>query len=216
MTPPPLKQPCDATDERPEMATGRRTWAYPLAALGSGGLIASLWLPWYSFRIPGAILDQAERIGQQFGILAPLIRQGADAVRNLGAIHLTAWQVFQQVDIVLALAGAAAGAMALLAYTERASGVARLIAASGAIALGLAAYRIASPPGALDLLHPAWGAYVALAGAATMLVGGLLAHGDEIRQAMRPPDLPALDHVAPWPTASSVAPPGQPLGTDGR
>jgi hypothetical protein len=57
------------------MSTGRRIWAYAVAAVGSAGLIVSLWLPWYSFRIPGFAIDQAEQVGQQFGILAPLIRQ---------------------------------------------------------------------------------------------------------------------------------------------
>ena len=44
------------TDEAYEMAAMRRTWEYPLAALGAVGLASSLWLPWYSFTIPARIL----------------------------------------------------------------------------------------------------------------------------------------------------------------
>src|SRR5207248_8358161 len=82
------------------MATGRRTWAYPATALASLGLAISLWLPWYSFKLPDALINQAVALSQQFGALGPIVRQGAEIARNLGPIHLTAWQVFQQMDIV--------------------------------------------------------------------------------------------------------------------
>jgi hypothetical protein len=191
------------------MATGRRTWAYSLAALGSAALTVSLWLPWYTFRLPTAIIDQAQQLAQQFGVLGPLIKQSADLVRSLGPIHLNAWQVFSQTDIVLVVAGAAAGGMALLTYTGRAAGVARLIAACGGLALALAAYRLASPPGPSGMLQPAWGGYVALVGAATVLVAGLLANAGEADRAASPPDLTVLDPSGPWPTTvHSVAPPG--------
>jgi hypothetical protein len=45
---PRLLKPGEAlTDEAYDMAAMRRTWAYPLAALGGVGLASSLWLPWY-------------------------------------------------------------------------------------------------------------------------------------------------------------------------
>jgi hypothetical protein len=43
------------------MPTGRRPWAYAIAALGGLGLLLSLWLPWYSFQIPATGLALAGR-----------------------------------------------------------------------------------------------------------------------------------------------------------
>jgi hypothetical protein len=192
------------------MSTGRRIWAYAVAAVGSAGLIVSLWLPWYSFRIPGFAIDQAEQVGQQFGILAPLIRQGAEIARGLGALHLTAWDVLHQADIIIALAAGAAGALALLASTGRATGVGRVIAAAGAVALGVALYRTLVPPGPNGFLHAAWGSYVALAAGAAALAGGLLASGEDKRPSSKPPPRLTVDQPPAWPATDSVAPPGMP------
>ena len=54
--------------------------AQALADAGSAGLLVSLWLPWYSFRIPGFAIDQADALAGQFGVLAPLIRQGQRSI----------------------------------------------------------------------------------------------------------------------------------------
>lgn len=65
------------------MASGRPTWPYAIAALGGVGMLVSLWLPWYSFTIPSALIDQAEGAACQFVALTPLIRQGAEIARHL-------------------------------------------------------------------------------------------------------------------------------------
>lgn len=189
------------------MATGRRTWAYPATALGSVGLAISLWLPWYSFRLPGALIDQAVQLSQQWGALGPIVRQGAEIARNLGPIHLSAWQVFQQVDIMLAIAAAAAGGLSLLTYSGRATGVERVITSAAVTALLTGAYRVLSPPGPGGFLHPAWGSYFALLCAGTMAFGAFAATGAATRPQPVIAAVAATDVPPSWETARSIAPP---------
>lgn len=167
-----------AADDRSAMSSGRRRWPYAIAALGAAGLLVSLWLPWYSFTIPGSYIDQAESVAGQFGALAPLITQGAELARHLGELHVSGWRVLNQIDIVLALLAGIAGGISLLSITDRASGASRLVTGAGAAALMLCAYRTIVPPGPASLLHPAAGAYVALACSVAVVTGGLLASGE--------------------------------------
>jgi len=189
------------------MPTGRRPWAYAISALGGLGLLLSLWLPWYSFQIPATVLDQAEQAGSQFGALGPLIQQGADLLRQLGPQHLTAWDVFHQIDVALAVAGGLAAGLAALALTGRATGVSPVIAVAGAIAASLILCRLLKPPGPSEILHPAWGLWFALAGAGAVMAGGLLSRGE-------PEDVVTAggafmpDDAGEWSAAGSVAPPG--------
>ncbi len=188
-------------------------WAYPLAALASAGVVVSLWLPWYSFTVPAQALDRAEALSSQFGILGPLVRQGAEVLRHLGPVHLTAWQALKQVDVGLALVGGVAAALALLVLAGRAAGVARVLAWAGALALALAAYRTWFAPGPSGVLHATWGAYLANVCAATLLLAGLVARSAENRDAESPALASPVPSVAGdpsigWSTARSVAPPG--------
>jgi hypothetical protein len=189
------------------MPTGRRPWAYAISALGGLGLLLSLWLPWYSFRIPASVLNQAEQAGSQFGALGPLIQRGADLLRQLGPQHLTAWDVFHQIDVALALAGVVAAGLAALALTGRATGVSPVIAVAGAIAASLILYRLLKPPGPSEILHPAWGLWFALAVAGAIVVGGLLSRAEADDDVASVGTFTA-DEVGEWPTAGSVAPPG--------
>ncbi len=184
------------------MTSGRRLWAYVAAALAAGGLGVSLWLPWYGFRFPAALIDTAEQEAQHYGALAPLIRQGAEYARALGPIHLTAWQAFTQTDAILLVLAVVGGGLALLAATDRAAGVARVVCAAGGVALALALYRYLNPPGPDGLLHPAAGAYLALACA-----GGLLAAGWIAGAAPSPEPWAVSDDRAGWPATQSVPPP---------
>ncbi len=187
------------------MPTGRRPWAYAIAALGGLGLLRSLWLPWYSFQIPASVLDQAEQAGSHFGALAPLIQQGAEVMRQLGPQHLTAWDVFHQIDVALAIAGVVAAGLAGLALTGRATGVSPVIAVAGAVAASLIVYRLLKPPGPSEILHPAWGLWFALLGAGAVVAGGLLSRA-VVEDAVQV-GFPA-DDVGEWSTMGSVAPPG--------
>ncbi len=188
-------------------------WAYPLAALASAGVVVSLWLPWYSFTVPAGALDRAEALSSQFGILGPLVKQGAELLRHLGPVHLTAWQALKQVDVGLALVGGVAMALALLVLADRAAGVARVLAWAGPAALALAAYRTLFPPGPSGALHATWGAYLADVCAVVLLVAGMVARSAEDRDVESPAvaspvPTAAGDPSIGWSTAGSVAPPG--------
>jgi hypothetical protein len=188
------------------MASGRRTWPYALAALGAAGLLISLWLPWYSFTIPPAFIDQAEGVAGQFGALAPLITQGAEIARHLGVLHVSGWRLLNQIDIVLALLAGAAGGASLVSISDRASGAGRLIAGAGTAALLLCAYRTIVPPGPADLLHPAIGAYLALGCSVAVIAGGLLASGQAPAHQAQPARGWDAD-ASRWAASTSVAPP---------
>ena len=93
-----------------------------LAALGAGGALLSLWAPWYSFQIPQELLNRAAALAGQFGILGPAIQQYTLQARAMGPYHLTAWDVFHQIDVILAVVAAVAASFALLAFTGRGTG----------------------------------------------------------------------------------------------
>jgi hypothetical protein len=179
---------------------------HALASIGGAALAASLWLPWYTFRLPSFAVDSAVQSARQLGALGPLVAAGAQYLRQLGPLHVTAWQIFGSLPAVLLVCAAIGGGLALLSLTERASGVAPVTAVAGVVALVLIVIKLVSPPFLAGLLHPAWGLFVALGGALAMTVGGALAHTDAQRLVAEPVPL-GPSPAAPW-TAGSVPPPG--------
>jgi hypothetical protein len=188
----------------------RRVFGYGLVALAAAGLLASLWAPWYRFRIPDAALNTAVQSAQQFGILGPIIRQGASLLRQLGPLHVTAWQAFTFTPAVLLVVGVVAGALALLTLTERAADAARVIVVAGTCGVAMTGYRIVERPGASGFIHPAWGVYLSLACAAAVVVGGLIARAAEDAEARIPaPVSSEFPSASAWSTTSSIAPPAR-------
>jgi hypothetical protein len=197
----------------------RRTRGYWLAVLGAAGLICSLWQSWYSFRIPGSVIDQAEQFAPQFGAMGSLIRQGAQIAQQLGTLHATAWQAYHVTPDILLLLGAVAGGLGLLAITQHANGVGQMIAASAIIAATIVAYRMISPAGPDGLLHAAWGIELALGSAALALVGGLVAAADEkapgpVTAAWMAPQPAAWTSPPRVPDPGSWSPYGSPSGSE--
>lgn len=199
------------------MEDRRHTLGYGLAAAGALALLIALWLPWYSFQIPGWAIDRADALANQAGALGPLLREGADFARNLGVLHLSAWQALSQIDVVLAGAASVAGVVSLLALAGRANGVRPIVVLVGLLAAALSAYRVLSPPGPSGLLHPAYGAYLALAAAVVLSAAGGLAGTEAGRDGARgyasvmDPAFGAPragETPASWSAAGSVAPPG--------
>ena len=203
-----IKGASERTDKPGEMSPPRRNWSYWLASVGAAGLVGSLWAPWYTFRIPAAAFAGAEQLSGQFGAFGPLVREGANLLHNLGPLNLTAWQVLQQVPIVLVLAGGAGGGLALLALTDRARGAGRLVAWAGGVALAFAAFRTFVVPYPTSGLHAAWGAYTAVVSAVALLVGGLFGYVAEESESSWTPT-PGFGEQAsvPWSPAESVPPP---------
>jgi hypothetical protein len=186
----------------------RATPGYLLAVLGSIGLTPSLWQLWYSFRVPGYALDQAVSSAGELGVLAPFIRQGAELLRTL-TFHVTAWQAYTTIPAVLLIVGVIGGGLSLLALAGSARGVARLVSCAGAVGVAAVLYRVAVRPAASDVIHIAWGLYLALAAAAAIVAGGLLAaENDRARSPARAFDEAAGVTPAAWSTAHSTAPPG--------
>jgi hypothetical protein len=149
-------------------------------------LVGSLWAPWYHFQVPEAALNSAVQSAQQFGILGSIVSQGASLLRELGPLPVTAWQAFTFTPAVLLVVGVVAGGLALLALTERAVGVGRMIAVAGVCGVAIAGYRVVDRPGPSEFVHPAWGLYLALACAGAVLVGGLIAQAAENAEATAP------------------------------
>jgi hypothetical protein len=98
-----------------------------VASLGGAGLIASLWLPWYSFRFPAAAINTAVQIEHQFGVPASL----------RGLVH-PAWGIYLALGsaILMTVGGAFAG-------SERAPGPAEFALDLSAPAPGAATWSTA-------------------------------------------------------------------------
>lgn len=190
-------------DDEVEMTGANRFRGYLLAAVGSGGALLSLWAPWYQFHIPQAVLDRAQALAGQFGVLGQFIKGYAQAAQALGPIHLTAWDVFKQIDVVLAVAASIGAIFAVLALSGRGRGVGQLIAVAGAIVALVAGYRVVSLPGPSEILNVMYGAYVAIACGVLMVVGGLLAMNAEQREDEW---TPTSDGPASWATAPMAEP----------
>ena len=206
------------------MSTRRETQGHTLSLAGAATLIVSLWLPWYSFRIPPAAFNYVDQIANQLGALGPLIRRGAQLVNQLGPLHVTAWQAFTATPAVLLVVGVVAGGLSLLVLTERAVETARMMVLAAVVGVVLVGYRIAVPPGQGDFVHPAWGIYLALAATVTILVGGMVARSESAQPlselefpAVPRPDLTLPDAqlevpasgpaVSGWSVAQTVPPP---------
>jgi hypothetical protein len=182
-----------------------------VAAGGSASLIFSLWQPWFGFRIPGLIIQQAEQTAHSFGVLAPAVSRAAQVAQRLGTVHVNSWQLLTTTPAVLLVIGVVAGGLSALALFGHAAGVARVVAGAAAIAVAVAVYRIAKPPGASGLLAPAWGLELALGSAVAVLAGGLLAVGadNQVPDTFVPATITLSGDPDPgaWPTPPSVAPP---------
>src|SRR5437588_3281190 len=131
----------------------RATPGLTLATLGSVGLIVSLWQPWYSFSFPAAALDQVEQNSNQFGILGPIINQGAEIIRRIGTLHVTGWQAYTAIPALLLVVGVVAGGLSLLMLSDRASGAAGIVAKLGLVGIAAAVYRMVDRPGHSDFFH---------------------------------------------------------------
>ncbi len=169
------------------MNTPRENRGHALAALGAAGLVASLWLPWYSFTLPPAALDTLAQTAQQLGPLGSLVTRGAQLLSELGPLHVTGWQALKTTPVVLLVIGIIAGGLSVLALTERATNTARLTILLAIVGSLLVGYRVAVPPVQADFVHPTWGIYVALVSGLVMLAGGMVA-GSEGARAL--PNLP--------------------------
>jgi hypothetical protein len=207
---------------------GLRTGHF-VALAGALVAFASLWRPWYTIEIPRElreVLSGTGRLGRDPGLLGQMARGLASALPS--TISASGWRELEGADVAVAV-----GAVAVVALVLGAAGgfggavrvdagaAGRLVAAIGA-ALGVVAlaHLLHKPGGATplgDAIHIGQGLWLALAGAALTVIGGVWAaaeDGSAPRPAARPapaafppltPELPPV--FAEAPAAGSVPPP---------
>jgi hypothetical protein len=198
-----------------------------LLGLGGAGLaLVSLWRPWYTLEIPAAFRDAlSSESAKTPGPIGQFAQGIAAAIPD--TIAASGWDELKGADVavcVLALAIAAlvigaAGAFGSAVRVDPAA-AARGIAGLGAGVTGIVLVHAVQRPFDADLVHPAAGLWIALAGGLLALAGGLAATGPAGRErsagAGRTPDaafprleppLPALFDT-PRPASASVPPPG--------
>jgi hypothetical protein len=214
---------------------GLRTGHF-LALGGALVAFASLWRPWYTIEIPQQLRDLLSgggQLGQDPGLLGQMSRGLATALPS--SLSASGWKELEGADVavtvgalaVVALVLGAGGALSAAVRVDTAAS-GRLIAAVGALIGLVAVVHLVRKPGgagAGELVHIGDGLWLALGGAAAVLVGGLWAAADTgsataartsgegfgapPATAFPPltPDLPPVFAEAPGVAASSVAPP---------
>jgi hypothetical protein len=182
-------------------------------AAGAGGvaLVVSVFVPWYSLSLTDVLRSAVsqEAAGPLSGVMASVTGP---------TFTWSGWDGLHVIRFVLLLVGVAGVAMSL-AQPAEGMGDRRLLLVAGLLAATVAGYRIASPPGTLDialgplrfptpaggnpligpLIHVAAGGWVALLGGVLVMLGGWA--GPRRSRAPAPIVAPAL--------TVSEAPPGR-------
>jgi hypothetical protein len=189
-----------------------------VAGAGGAALVVSVFLAWYSLNLADVLRAAASHLP------AGLSGSLSDALTQAGGLTLTwsGWHAVHAIRFVLLLVGIAVLVSSSAPSTNPGNRRALLVLAGGLLAAVLAAYRIESPPSALDislggfqlpsppgiggalsrLLHVHAGAWVALFGSALVMLGGW----SQLRSARTAPAVP----MSTLPIASaSKAPPGR-------
>jgi hypothetical protein len=101
-----LKRIARGVDTGTEMQSRAESAQVPLgqwiAALGAVGLLATLFRPWYELNLPEQLLSEADALAPRMGELGPLLTEGLAELERAGPLTVTAWQVFESADVVLA------------------------------------------------------------------------------------------------------------------
>jgi hypothetical protein len=165
-----------------------------VALVGALAALVSLWRPWYSVTFPPQLRDAfgaGGQLGQDPGLLGQMARGLAAALPS--SIEASGWKELGGADVALAV-GAVVVVGLVLAAADAFGGAIRvdphacgsIVAAIGAGAAAIVGVHVIHKPGgaaAADYVHFGQGIWIALAGSAAMLAGGLMA-------AARPSDAP--------------------------
>jgi hypothetical protein len=197
------------------MRSNRERAGLGTATLGAAAVLLSLWQPWYRFQLPSALIERVNAVSNQFGSFGAYIRQGAATLQSHGPYQLSGWLVFRGFDVVLcvlAILGLVLGLQALaaegrLVLVPEGKGFTLLGSLTGALVI----YHIVRSPGPREILALDRGAWIALAGAAAMLAGGLLAAAPSVEPAASAPEIRwddgTMTPATAWSTSASVPPP---------
>jgi hypothetical protein len=157
---------------------------------GAGGLalVVSVFLTWYSLSLADMLHALANQVPAQFSGLV----SGAVAQAGVFTLTWSGWHAVEAIRFVLLLVGLAVLFGSAAPSTSADNRRATLLLVGGALTVVLVAYRIASPPDALNIspipglqiqlpgtggalsrvLHVQLGAWVALFGGALVMLGG--------------------------------------------
>jgi hypothetical protein len=181
-----------------------------VSALGAALLGACVFLPWYGVTLTQSGVESARSaitgIAQQYGNAT--LQSDAGAVgaqfgsltgRTLGT--LSAHDVLKDLSVVLLILAA----IGLVAALANLAGMARTgrgqIALVGAIAFIAVGFRMVDPPAAPDevlALTLRWGAWLALAGSAAMVIGDLWLSSPRNEQQPQTELSQALEGLSGW------------------
>jgi hypothetical protein len=175
------------TDDSPDMEQKGLRTGHIVALAGALAALLSLFRPWYEIRIPDSVLQMfgsGGRLGSDPGLLGQLSRSVASSLPS--SIEASGWKELEGADIALCLGAVGVVALVLAVAGALGSGVrvdarsgGSAIAVVGAVALVLVVAHVVHKPGAgsaaADAVHLRSGIWIALAGAAAMLAGGLMA-----------------------------------------
>jgi hypothetical protein len=186
-----------------------------VAGVGGLALGVSVFLTWYSLALGDVLRGVVTRLPAQ------LAGQLSGAFGSVGGVTLTwsGWNAVHAIRFVLLLVGFAVLVSSLASSTAPTNRRAWLLLAVGLLTGVLTAYRIESPPGALEisfgpfqvplpagtgaalsrLLHVHAGAWVALLGAGLVMIGGWaqLASGQTMSSVRTPTNPTALASQPP-------------------
>lgn len=174
------------SDDSSEMAEHNSLISRLVAGAGGLALAVSVFLPWYSLNLADMVRGLAGQLPAQ------LSGQLSDALGSIGGLTLSwsGWQGAHTIRFVLLLVGLAVIVSSLAPTTSKRRPL--VLLAGGLVAAVLAAHRIESPPGALDisagpfqfpppagtatlishLIRVQAGAWVALLGGVVVMLGG--------------------------------------------
>jgi hypothetical protein len=159
---------------------GLRTGHF-LGLLGAAAVLASLWRPWYRVELPPQLRELLSSEGARSGgALGQFVRGLAAGLPS--SVTVTGWESLKGADVALCLGavavvvlviGAAGAFGTAIRVDPQAAG--RTIALVSAAGLVVAIVHALHRPLSSEYVHPAPGVWLALAGCAAGLVGGLLA-----------------------------------------
>jgi hypothetical protein len=200
-----------------------------VALAGALLALASLWRPWYTLDVPAAFRDALSREGAKVPGLGAFAQGLAAALPD--HVSASGWRELEGADValcvgmaaVVALVLGAAGAFGTAVRVDaRAAG--RGIAAVGLAGVVVVMVHVVRPPGgggaASEIVKLGQGIWIALAGVALTLVGGLMAAADDdafrapatsaapLFEPLTPALPPVFDAPAPGRAGRSVPPPG--------
>jgi hypothetical protein len=171
------------------MAEARAPYDLLLSAFGAAVLAVSVFSPWYSVSITAAGAASAQQqltsIAQQYGnanLQATANQVGAQfgSVAGRPIVSVSAHEALKDLSVILLLLAGVALVVSLLSLADLIDIGGGQIALVGGAAVLCVLFRMLSPPGAqtnLLSLSLSWGVWLALGGAAAIVVGGLWSPG---------------------------------------